>query len=119
VASGIPLFGLPGNPVSSFVSYYQFVHPAIRRSLGFRESGRLPVVRAVVGCPLKGPPGRADYQRGRLRTEGGKLIFDAFSDQGSGNLTSIVSADGLAVIPEGVGHLDAGASVDVELLPSD
>jgi molybdopterin molybdotransferase len=118
VARGRPLLGLPGNPVSSFVAFYQFVRPVLHRLAGGAGDGRLERLPARLTAPVKSPPGRQDYQRGRLALGPQGWQFTPFPDQGSGNLTSLVGTSGLAVIPEGVGALPAGATVTVERLPT-
>jgi molybdopterin molybdotransferase len=118
VVDGRPVLGLPGNPVSTFVAFYQFVYPAIRRAQGLAGSGRLPVVRARLGAAVRSPAQRLDFQRGSLHNEPDGLTFQPVSDQTSGNLTSVVGPDGLALIPEGVAGLEAGEMVNVEVLPN-
>ncbi len=114
---GRPLLGLPGNPVSSFVSFYQFVLPAIRRARGLSGDGLLERVQARLAAPLRSPPGRADYQRGSLTGGDGAWVFHPNSHQGSGNLTSVANCEGFGIIPEGVAGLEVGASLTVERLP--
>ena len=113
--SGIPFFGLPGNPVSAMISFELFVRPAIAKMLG--QALRPPrSVRARLRDPVTRKDDRRHYLRVRLtRAEDG---WDATltGDQGSGILRSLVAADGLAVIPEDAPHLEAGSEVDVLLL---
>ncbi len=115
--SGVPLIGLPGNPASAFVSFFQFVRPAMRRALGLSEV-TLPVVVARASARMRSTPERLDFQRGRLTADGaGGWFFEPASDQGSGNPRSMVGVTGLARIPVGCGGLDAGELVEVEVLP--
>src|SRR5207248_2515076 len=60
-----PFFGLPGNPVSAYVSFEVFVRPAIRRMLGVEPIHR-PTVRARLAAPLSSPPGKRTYARARM-----------------------------------------------------
>lgn len=113
---GKPIFGLPGNPVSSYVCFYQFVWPALQQARGLKVT-RLPRVEARSTAAMRGPVGRTDFQRGRLEAADGGWLFHPFSDQGSGNLTSVVSPGGLAVLPIGVSQVGVGDPVTVELLP--
>lgn len=117
LVGGTPLLGLPGNPVSSFVSFFQFVFPAIRRLRGLQGDGALERVQARLATSLRSPAARADYQRGTLTGGDGAWSFHPVSHQGSGNLTSVANCQGFAIIPEGVAGLEEGATVSVERLP--
>jgi molybdopterin molybdotransferase len=113
---GVPLLGLPGNPVAAMVSTALFARPALLKMQGFTDWSQ-PAVRARLREPIARKDGRRHYLRVRLlETEAG---YDATltGDQGSGILYSLVQADGLAIIPEEVDHLPAGAEVEVLLLP--
>jgi molybdopterin molybdotransferase len=115
VIGDVPLLGLPGNPVAAMISTELFARPALLKMQGFADWSR-PTVQACLSQPIRRKDGRRHYLRVRLReTETG---YEAMltGDQGSGILTSLVQADGLAVIPEDVDHLHAGAEVDVILL---
>lgn len=102
------VFGLPGNPVSAWVTFELLVRPVIRRMLGdgrpFRAAARVELT-----APLRRPAGRVELARGRL--EAGGQRFAPFPDQGSATLTSMVEADGLAILPPGPSPLPAGAAV--------
>jgi molybdopterin molybdotransferase len=116
VIDGVPLLGLPGNPVAAMISTELFGGPAILKMQGVTTWSR-PTVHAHLSQPIVRKDGRRHYLRVRLhRTDGG---YEAAltGDQGSGILNSLVEADGLAVIPEHADHLPAGAKVDVILLP--
>lgn len=110
------LFGLPGNPVSSMVTFYQFVWPAIRKALGMREV-TLPRVEALLESPVKVKPGRTHYLRGILRWEEGMYRIRLTGDQGSGILRSMVEANAFIVIPESGGEMAPGSRVSVQILP--
>lgn len=118
VSDNCPFVGLPGNPVSAFVCFFQYVRPIIRCMLGFRESGRLPVVKARLACATKGSQWRTDYQRGYLTTGASGWLFEPYLDQSSANLMSLPGATGLGIVPEGVQSLEAGAEIEVERLPT-
>ncbi|MFH1084148.1 MAG: molybdopterin molybdotransferase MoeA, partial [Chloroflexota bacterium] len=121
VLAGVPLLALPGNPVAAMISFLLFGQPAVRKMLGYRDLA-LPTVRAALAEPVGRKDGRRHYLRVRLSSaEGGwvaqgGLTATLTGDQGSGILTSMVAADGLAVIPETVRSLPVGAVVDVILL---
>jgi molybdopterin molybdotransferase len=110
-----PVFGLPGNPVSSFVSFELFVRPAIRALQGRTDVAR-PQVRAVLTEAVSAPAHKRTFLRVRLRREGGRWAATPGPAQGSHVLTSLVRSDGLADVPEEVTHLDAGDEVTVHLL---
>ncbi len=115
--SGTPLIGLPGNPVSSYVTFFTFVWPAIRKMMGASRLF-LPEIRAKLANDLRSTPTRLDMQRGRLQSTGGELVFEAHGHQGSGNPMSMVGMDGMAKIPVGVSSMEAGEGVDVVILPT-
>ena len=109
------VFGLPGNPVSCFVSFHLFVAPALRKAMGQEAGLSAPVVRATLTHPVKGAPERRVYARVQVASQGGALVATPLASQSSGALTSMLAANGLAVIAEG-SHGAAGAEVDVVLL---
>ncbi|MCG8378872.1 MAG: molybdopterin molybdotransferase MoeA [Proteobacteria bacterium] len=108
-------FGLPGNPVSVMVTFYQFVQPALRKLAG--ENATLPVMMKVPCVSrLKKRPGRVEYQRGILEhDESGRLVVRKTGMQGSGILRSMADANCFIVLSlesEGVKPEDM---VDVQL----
>jgi molybdopterin molybdotransferase len=112
VVGGVPLVGLPGNPVSAMVATELFVRPAVLKMQGFTE-WPWPELRARLADPIVRKDGRRHYLRVRLRETPDGWEATLTGDQGSGILSSLVQADGLAVIPEDVDHLPAGAEVRV------
>jgi molybdopterin molybdotransferase len=119
-AAGTPLFGLPGNPVSCFVVFEVLVRPALRRLAGMPDD-RLdrPRVVARLAEPVRSPSGRVSFLRVRLEAGDDALTALLTGAQGSGVLSSVVAADGLAVIPADQTELPAGAEVSVILLRED
>ena len=111
----VPCFGLPGNPVSAWVSFEIFVRPAIRRLQGRRDLNR-PRVSAVLDEPLRSSPHRVEFVRVRLRRVAEAWHAVSTGEQGSGILRSAVEADGLAEIGEGRADVAAGESVTVHVL---
>ena len=108
------LFGLPGNPVSSFVTFELFVRPVIRRMAGHTDPSGRTIVRARLADQARTDPGRRAFLRVRLAADGqGRLVAMLAGGQGSHMLSGLAAADGLAIVPEGVGDMDAGAEVDV------
>ncbi|ACZ91290.1 molybdopterin molybdenumtransferase 2 [Streptosporangium roseum] len=105
----IPIFALPGNPVSSFVSFMLFVRPALRKMRGL-PAGPAPTVRAVTVSPLRSPQGRRSYLRAVLATDGS---VTPVRGQGSHQLAALAAANALIVLPEDVTELPEGATVEV------
>ncbi len=116
VVDGVPLMGLPGNPVAAMLSTELFGRPAIMKMQGVPQWPR-PTVQARLSRPIKRQDDRRRYIRVRLHETNTGYEATRTGDQGSGILNSMVEADGLAVIPEGAGPLDTGAEVEVLLLP--
>ncbi|HSJ46907.1 MAG TPA: gephyrin-like molybdotransferase Glp [Euzebyales bacterium] len=113
----IPCFGLPGNPVSAYVSFEVFVRPTIRRMQGRRDLSR-PRISATLEAPLDSIVDKVEFTRVRLRRRDGEWQARPTGDQGSGILRSMVEADGLAEVPADRDHLDVGERVVVHLLRS-
>jgi molybdopterin molybdotransferase len=113
VRDGALAFGLPGNPVSALVTFHLFVRPALAALEGADPAARR--VTATLTEGVAGNPAREQAVRVRLRSGDG-LVAEPTGPQGSHMLTSMVGADGLALIPAGEGGVAAGAAVEVELL---
>jgi molybdopterin molybdotransferase len=110
------VFGLPGNPVSAMVTFHVFVRPALRAALGLVP--REPRLTATLAAPYAKVAGRVEYVRCRLeRDAGGLRAWPTRPAQGSHVLTSMLGADGLAVLAAERKQVAAGELVDVELLP--
>lgn len=107
-------FGLPGNPVSVMVTFYQFVQPALRKLMG--ESVIAPItVKARCETRLKKRPGRFEFQRGILsQNDAGELIVHKTGAQGSGILTSMSHANCFILLPAEATTVEAGDTVDVQ-----
>ena len=110
------LLGLPGNPVSSMVSFQLFVAPAIRKAMG--QSGAIlpPSVTMPLAAPLVSKGDRRTYMRVRVTAVQGALIAHPMRAQGSAVSTSMVGANGLAIVAEGITRIEAGGLVDVILI---
>ncbi len=111
----VPIVGLPGNPVSAFVSFEVFVRPALRTMQGRRDVAR-PRVRAEVTERLTSPPDKRSFLRVRLAHSEGRWTAASTGGQGSHLVSSIALADGLAIVPEDVTEVAPGTQVDVQLL---
>ncbi|KAA3627454.1 MAG: molybdopterin molybdenumtransferase MoeA [Proteobacteria bacterium] len=109
-----PFFGLPGNPVSVMVTFYQFVRPALIRMSGETETPRYRF-RARVRGGIRKRPGRTEYQRGRLtQSTDGSLEVGTTGDQGSGILRSMSVSDCFIVLTAEQGDVADGDWVVVE-----
>jgi molybdopterin molybdotransferase len=112
---GKPVFGLPGNPVSSMVSFEQFVRPSLLKMMGHRQLFR-PVIDAILKEDIQKRPGRRHFMRAFVAFEKGQYFVTPTGAQGSGILKSMVKANGLMVIPEDREIVKAGEKVKVQLL---
>jgi molybdenum cofactor synthesis domain-containing protein len=116
----VPVFGLPGNPVSSMVSFVLFARPGLRRLAGHPDDRlHLPRLRAEAGEAFpRGRDGKTHFVRVVVRAEadaGGGLRVASSGGQGSHQLAAMARADGLVVLPDGDG-VGAGDPVEVVLL---
>jgi molybdopterin molybdotransferase len=113
---GRPFWGLPGNPVSAMVTFELFIRPAIRKMAGHTRLNRTRI-RARAAHDIRSPDDLTHYYRVRLsRLDDGSIEAALTGAQGSGILTSMVQAQGLAVVPIGVTTIPAGEYVEVILL---
>jgi len=112
---GVPHIGLPGNPVSSMVSFELFGRPAIYKMLG-RSDWERPVVRAIAEEPIENSDARRVYARAIVTRRNGAYYAALTGPQGSGILTSMAVANALAVVPEDIPRIDVGQEVDCLLL---
>lgn len=110
-----PIFGLPGNPVSSFVSFEQFVRPAIRKIMGCNELTHRTVL-AKLAHTIRKKPGRQHFLSSIVSWDNGGYTVTPNQEQGSGILKSMVSANGLLVFPLEATEIPAGEMVTVQLL---
>jgi len=111
--AGVPLLALPGNPVSSYISFELFVRPVIRTMLGAPDIHR-PVVRAVCTSALRSPAGRRQFLRGRYSAADGTVT--PVGGEGSHLVGALARADCLITVPEDSTAIAAGSTVDVVLL---
>ena len=114
--AGIPFFGLPGNPVSSYVSFQVFVRPALAILRGL-EGLPFTTIRARLSHDLSSD-GRQSYLRAIVSTEASGYQASLAGHQGSGNLFSTVQANALLIIPAGVTSCPANSVWDAWLLDS-
>jgi molybdopterin molybdotransferase len=111
----VPHIGLPGNPVSSMVSFELFGRPAIYKMLG-RDDWQRRRVRAIAEERIENNDERRVYARAILTRRHGQFYAALTGPQGSGMLTSMAAANALAVVPEDVPGIAAGEEVECILL---
>ena len=111
----VPHLGLPGNPVSSMITFEQFARPAILKMLGYENLAK-PAIRATIDGDIPNRDGRRIFVRVVVTERSGRYYASLTGPQGSGILTSMVKANGLAVIPESRKLVSAGDTVDVQML---
>jgi molybdopterin molybdotransferase len=109
---GVPVLGLPGNPVSVMVSFETFVRPALLKMQGVTDWER-PTAEAVLMDAVKRKDSRRHYLRVRVEEHEGEYRAYLTGGQGSGILSSMVRANALAIIPEDWTHAPVGARVQV------
>ena len=112
---GVPLFGLPGNPVSVMVSFEQFVRPFLLRMQGHTRIFR-PTLTAVSAQEIKKSAGVKNFLRAVVEREKNRCTARITGEQGSGILKSMVEANAFIVLDEDVSHVKKGENVLVQLL---
>ena len=110
-----PIFTLPGNPVSAYVSFEVFVRPVLRRMLGVEPLER-PIVHAVATERFGSPPGKRSYLRGVLDVVEGRYVVGSAGRQGSHVMSSLSRSNALVVVPEDVTLVEPGDAVSVMVL---
>ncbi|MFA5322804.1 MAG: gephyrin-like molybdotransferase Glp [Smithella sp.] len=112
---GVPLFGLPGNPVSAMVSFEQFVRPSLLKMQGHTKIFR-QTIKAICAEEFQKQAGFRHFIRAIVKREKDKYIVTTTGDQGSGILKSMVTANGLIVMGESETKIKKGTEVTVQLL---
>ncbi|MDY6916400.1 MAG: molybdopterin molybdotransferase MoeA [Chloroflexota bacterium] len=112
---GVPHLGLPGNPVSSMITFELFARPAILKMLG-KQSLSKPSVMARLESDIENTDGRRIFARAIVRKVGNDYVARLTGPQGSGILTSMARANGLAIIPEDAAGMKEGDEVRVLML---
>jgi molybdopterin molybdotransferase len=108
-------FGLPGNPVSAMVTFYQFVREALLVLMGMQQPSPVPMFKAICTSAIKKAPGRTEFQRGILSlSPEGRWTVRTTGDQSSSILSSMSQANCFIVLPDDQGNTAAGAEVDVQ-----
>jgi molybdopterin molybdotransferase len=113
-ARTIPIWGLPGNPVSVMVSFEQFVRPALLRIGGQNDTQRLAVQVRVLDA-FSSPSGKVEYVRALVKNENGDWTARINGDQGSGRLSTMTNANALLIVPEDVVKVEVGDKLIAEI----
>ncbi|MCL4527143.1 MAG: molybdopterin molybdotransferase MoeA [Gammaproteobacteria bacterium] len=109
-------FGLPGNPVSAMVTFYQFVRPSILKRMGKAAPWIPPLLQLPLAEDLQKKPGRTDFQRGHLLQTPAGLQVAGIGQQASHIMSGMAHADCLIILAAEAGHAKAGSLVDVQML---
>ena len=110
-------FGLPGNPVSVMVTFYQFVRDALLRLSGLDPVPALPSFKVPCTSALKKAPGRTEFQRGILSQDAaGNWSVRVTGEQGSGILRSMSEANCFIILPDSQGNVSPGTLVEVQVM---
>ena len=110
-----PIFGLPGNPVSSFVSFEQFVRPSLRKTMGCSDLSH-KTVQAKLTRTIHKKPGRLHFLSSIVSWADGEYTVTPAGEQGSGILKSAANANGLLIFPLEADEIKQGQEVAVQLL---
>jgi molybdopterin molybdotransferase len=120
VGDGTPIFTLPGNPVSAYVSFCLFVRPALDALQGLDPKRAAPSLATLTGS-ARSPAGKRSFLRGILDHPAGQgpraMQVTPVSGQASHQLASLARANALIIVPEQVTELAAGETVEVLRLP--
>jgi molybdopterin molybdotransferase len=112
---GVPWIGLPGNPVSTMVTFELFARPAIRRMMGHRDPFRRATT-VTVAAPIRLGPRLQHFLRVTIEDGAPGLTASLTGPQGSGILTSMARAQALLIVPEGQHDTPAGARLPAIVL---
>jgi molybdopterin molybdotransferase len=111
----VPHLGLPGNPVSSMITFELFARPAILKMMGKKDLSK-PTVEAVIENPMVNSDGRRIFARAVVTKRNGHYFARLTGPQGSGILTSMTLANGLVIVPEDKTNVANGDTVQVMML---
>ena len=115
IIKGVPHLGLPGNPVSSMITFEVFARPAILKMMGKINLSK-PTIEATLEGYIKNSDGRRVFARAFVSREGDRYVARTTGPQGSGILTSMSRANGLVIVPEDVASVEQGETVKVLML---
>ncbi len=109
------VFSLPGNPVSTMITFEEFVRPALLKMMGHHQVLK-PLIKATLKEPVKKKSGRVQFMRVSVVTENGALCIASSGDQNTGILRTMIRANGIAVLPADRDRFEAGEEVHIHLL---
>jgi len=115
VKGAVPVFSLPGNPVSTMITFEQFVRPALLGMMGHRSLLRA-TLKASLAQAVRKKPGKTQFMRVALEVENGRLQVRSSGNQDTGILKTMIRADAIAVLEASRGGYAAGEEVEIELL---
>jgi len=107
--------GLPGNPVSTMISFLQFVRPVILKMMGAEKTDK-PMVQALMLNDIKKKPGRMHFVRGYFHMKDGRFNVASTGPQGSGILSSMSEANCLIILPGDTADVRSGDTVTIQLI---
>jgi molybdopterin molybdotransferase len=110
-----PVFSLPGNPVSSMVTFEMLVRPALLKMMGHRQTIK-PLIKATLAHPVEKKAGRVQFLRMTLSGKEGCRSALSSGDQNTGILKTMVLSNGIAVLPADRCRFEAGEEIDVHSL---
>lgn len=110
-----PVFSLPGNPVSSMITFEEFVRPALLKMMGHQKVLK-PLVKVIMSETIKKKPGRVQFLRVTVIDDGDRLLASSSGDQNTGIVSTLLRANGIAVLPAESVLIEAGEQVDVQLI---
>lgn len=112
---GKPIFSLPGNPVSSLLTFELFVRPALLRMMGYGNVIKR-LVKAELTEAIKKKPGNVQFYRVRLERQGDKYLAASAGDQNTGILTTLINANGIAILPAEAERFSVGDQIAVHVI---
>lgn len=115
IKDGKPVFSLPGNPVSTMITFEEFVRPALLKMMGHSRVIK-PFVKAKLQEAISKKAGRVQFLRVRVVNKGGHLVASSSGDQNTGILSTMLRANGIAVLPASREHIEAGEEVEIHLI---
>lgn len=114
---GKPVFSLPGNPVSTMVTFEEFVRPALLIMQGLQQVLK-PYIKATLKEPVHKKQGRTQFLRVNVTDIGDRLFASSAGDQNTGILRTMLRANGIAILPATRDQFNAGEEVDIHLIGS-
>lgn len=112
---GKPIFSLPGNPVSSMITFEEFIRPALLKMMGHQRVIK-PFIKAIMQETINKKPGRVQFLRVRVVNDGEQLLASSSGDQNTGIVRTLLRANGIAVLPADREQIMAGEEVNVQLI---